>query len=82
MPDQILKGSHLSTIIDGVEATAVLFGVSVRVVVTAEALQARFGATSEPTSWLEAFDENTETIYQAAKRSYKAGKATMVLQSI
>ncbi len=75
-----LSEPRLSSIIEGIEATLTLHGRSLRVVVTAEALQT-LGADETPESWLTAAQQNALAIEQAARRAFaKAAKDTVVVQ--
>ena len=81
MLNSALSEPRLSNIIEGIEATLTLYGRSLRVVVTAEALQASFGAGATPDSWLTAAQQNAPAIEQAARGALaKAAKDTVVVQ--
>ncbi len=76
-----LSDARLSSIVEGAEASFVVYGRVVRVIVSAEALREYFGASEEPTSWLVAFDANSALIERAAKNARASrGKDTVVLQ--
>ena len=83
MSKSLLSGPKLSEVIEGVETTFLLFSRPVRVVVTAEALQAFCDAGDSPASWLQAATLNTEAIEQAARAAFsQSNKATVVLQRL
>ena len=82
MPSSPLK-PRLSSMIECIEVNLTLLGRTVRVVVTADALQTAFGAGAAPESWLTAAVENGKAIEQAAKiASAKSGRTTVVLQRV
>ena len=81
MLNSALSEPRLSDIIEGIEATLTMYGRSLRVVVSAEALQASLGAGAIPDSWLTAEQQNARAIEQAARRAFaKATKDTVVVQ--
>lgn len=72
---------RLSAIIEGVEVNLTHLGLSVRVVIAAEALQASFNAGDAPENWLEAAVANRKAIEHAAKIALvKSGKPIVFLQ--
>ena len=79
MPPSMLTDASLSTIVEGVESSAMLFGRRVRVVVTAEALGSAFGVGEEPSEWLAAFAANATRIEQAVRQSFIGDACNLVV---
>jgi len=64
--------AKLSRIVEGVEFTVDEQGVTIRAVILRDALEAYFGASDAPESWLRAYSEHRDTIDCAAADRFRS----------
>jgi hypothetical protein len=69
----------IDTVANGLRLPLEVDGRPVRALVSQSALQAHFGATSEPRSWLAAYRQHAGAVNRAAIRKRRAGAAEPVL---